>query len=157
MEKSQQLKKKLDQYKALELLESKTKDLPTFEAAHVKRQLADASASEIEKKFSKVLESVKEEAKKVEAEAETTLESEVQKIVDSEDIEENDMLRNRPHNAHIDDPRGVVAEGEDAEEADFETTETVNFNEDGDVELDDEDVINESTMKRWCQNAMEVI
>lgn len=37
MEKSQQLKKKLDKYKALALLESKTKDLPTFEAARVKK------------------------------------------------------------------------------------------------------------------------
>ena len=77
MEKSQQLKKKLDQYKALELLESKTKDLPTFEAAQVKKQLAEASAPEIEKKFKKVLESVKSEAKKIEEAEETTLESEV--------------------------------------------------------------------------------
>ena len=70
------------------------------------------------------------------------------------------MLRNRPHNGHIDDPRGVVAEAEDdVEEAeeDFETTETVNFNEDGDVELDDDDIINESTMQMWLRNAQEVI
>ena len=108
-----------------------------------------------------MLESVQAAAKEVEEAEETTLESEVQKIVDSEDIEENDMLRNRPHNAHIDDPRGVVSEGEDKDvdesEEDFETTETVNFNEDGDVELDDEDIINESTMNRWLRNAMEVI
>ena len=160
MEKTQQLKKKLDQYKALELLESKTKDLPTFEAARIKKHFAEASAPEIERKFKKVLESVKEEAKKAADEAETTLECEVQKIVDSEDIEENDMLRNRPHNGHIDDPRGVVAEAEDGvEEAeeDFETTETINFNEDGDVELDDDDIINESTMQMWLRNAQEVI
>ena len=159
MEKSQQLKKKLDQYKALELLESKTKDLPTFEAARIKKHFAEASAPEIEKKFNKVLESVKAEAKKVADEAETTLESEVQKIVDSEDIEENDMLRNRPHNAHINDPKGVVAENEETDEAeeDFETTETVNFNEDGEIELDDDDVINESTMSMWLRNAQEVL
>lgn len=158
MEKTQQLKKKLDQYKALELLESKTKDLPTFEAARIKKHFAEASAPEIEKKFKKVLETVKEEAKKAADEAETTLESEVQKIVDSEDIEENDMLRNRPHNDHIDDPRGVVAEAEDdVDEEDFETTETINFNEDGDVELDDDDIINESTMQMWLRNAQEVI
>lgn len=157
MEKSQELKKKLDQYKALELLESKTKDLPTFEAAQVKKQLAEASAPEIEKKFKKVLESVQAEAKKIEESEETTLECEVQKIVGSDDIEENDMLNGKPHNNH-------VAEGEEAEdkevdesEEDFETTETVKFNEDGDVELDEEDIINESTMNRWLQNAMEVI
>lgn len=67
------------------------------------------------------------------------------------------MLNGKPHNNH-------VVEGEDAEdkevdesEEDFETTETVKFNEDGDVELDEEDIINESTMNRWLQNAMEVI
>ena len=159
MAKSQELKKKLDQYKALELLESKTKDLPTFEASLVKKQLAEASAPEIEKKFNKVLESVKAEAKKAADEVETTLESEVQKIVDSEDIEENDMLRNRPHNAHVNDPKAVLPENEecDEDEEDFETVETVKFDENGDVELDDEDVINESTMNRWLQNAVEII
>lgn len=161
MEKTQQLKKKLDEYKALELLESKTKDLPTFEAAQVKKQLAEASAPEIEKKFKKVLESVKAEAKKIEESEETTLESEVQKIVDSEDIEENDMLKGKPHNNHIAEDEDKDKESSNGEvnetEEDFETTETVNFNEDGDVELDDEDVINESTMNRWLRNAMEVL
>ena len=32
---------------------------------------------------------------------------------ESEEVEENDMLRNRPHNGHIDDPKGVVAEDEE--------------------------------------------
>ena len=157
MEKSQQLKKKLDKYKALALLESKTKDLPTFEAARVKKQLAEASAPEIEKKFNKVLESVQAAAKEVEEAEETTLESEVQKIVDSEDIEENDMLKGKPHNNHVVEADEEKKEDTVDEEEDFETTETVNFNEDGDVELDDEDIINESTMNRWLRNAMEVI
>ncbi len=157
MEKNQKLNKKLGEYKALELLESKTKDLPTFEASKIKRHFAEASAPEIEKNFKKVLEAVKTEAKKAEDDVETTLESEVNKIVDSEEVEENDMLRNRPHNGHIDDPSGVVAEAEDVDEEDFETTETVNFNEDGDVELDDDDVINESTMSIWLRNAKEEI
>ena len=157
MEKSQQLKKKLDEYKALALLESKTKDLPTFEAARVKKQLAKASAPEIEKKFNKVLESVQAAAKEVEEAEETTLESEVQKIVDSEDIEENDMLKGKPHNNHVVEADEEKKEKTVDEEEDFETTETVNFNEDGDVELDEEDIINESTMNRWLRNAMEVI
>ena len=155
MAKSQSLKKKLDQYKALELLESKTKDLPTFEASLVKKQLAEASAPEIEKKFKKVLESVKAESKKIEDEAETTLESEVKKIVDSEEdkLEENDMLRGKPHNNHVaEDGNEDVAEDDD-----FETTESVKFNEDGDVELDDDDVINESTMNMWLRNAKEIL
>lgn len=33
-------------------------------------------------------------------------------VAAAEDIEENDMLRNRPHNGHIDDPAGVVAEND---------------------------------------------
>ena len=37
-------------------------------------------------------------------------------IKDSEEVEENDMLRNRPHNGHINDPRGVIAEGEDEDD-----------------------------------------
>jgi len=78
----------------------------------------------------------------------------VNKIVDSEEVEENDMLRNRPHNAHIDDPAGIKESEEDVEE-DFETTETVKFNEDGDVELDDDDVIDESIMKIWCNQSIE--
>ena len=157
MHKSQQLKKKLDEYKALALLESKTKDLPTFEAAQVKKHLAEASAPEIEKRFNKVLESVQAAAKEVEEAEETTLESEVQKIVDSEDIEENDMLKGKPHNNHVVEAEKEKKEETVDEEEDFETTETVNFNEDGDVELDDEDIINESTMSRWLRNAMEVI
>lgn len=43
----------------------------------MKKQLAEASAPEIEKKFKKVLESVQAEAKKIEESEETTLESEV--------------------------------------------------------------------------------
>ena len=42
------------------------------------------------------------------------------------------------------------------DDEDFETTETVTFNENGDIELDEEDVIDESTMKRWCLQSLEV-
>ena len=56
------------------------------------------------------------------------------------------MLRNKPHNGHIDDPAGI----KEAEEEDFETTEEVKLNEDGEIELDDDDVIDESIMKQWC-------
>lgn len=156
MEKTQQLKKKLDQYKALELLESKTKDLPTFEARKIKKHFATASAPEIEKNFKKVLESVKEDVKEAEKDAETTLESEVQKIVDSDDINEGDEETTHVHCKDDDCDDGHPAGVDEAEE-DFETTETINFNEDGDIELDAEDVINESTMKMWLRNAQEVL
>ena len=58
MEKNQQLNKKLGQYKAAQLLESKTQDLPAFEARKIKKHFATASAPEIEKNFKTVLESV---------------------------------------------------------------------------------------------------
>lgn len=160
MAKSQELKKKLEQYKAFALLESKTKDLPTFEARKLKKHFSKASAAQIEKNFDKVYENVKDVCKEAEKDAETALEAEVEKIVDDSeetDVKENDMLRNRPHNGHIDDPRGVISEGDDtendAEEEDFETTETITYNENGDVELGEDDVIDESTMNRWCRFA----
>ena len=152
MDREQKLNKKLNQYKALELLESKTKDLPSFEARKIKRHFAEATAPEIEKNFKKVLETVKKDAKEVAKEVETTLESEVKKIVNEEDVDENDLLRNRPHNAHVNDPAGVMNE----EEEDFETTETITYNEDGEIELGEEDVIDESTMSKWCNMSLEV-
>jgi hypothetical protein len=67
---------------------------------------------------------------------------------------ENDMLRNKPHNNHISDP--AAAKFNEAEE-DFETTETISYNENGEIELGDEDVIDESTMNRWCAQSIEIL
>ena len=148
MAQTQKLNKKLNEYKAAQLLEAKTQDLPTYEARKIKRHFATATAPEIEKNFKKVLESVKEDSKNAEKEVESTLESEVSKIVDSEEVEENDMLKNRPHNGHI-------SAKETLAEKDFETTESVNFDEDGNVSLDEDDVIDEATMKQWCLQSIE--
>lgn len=159
MAKTQELKRKIDQFKALELLESKTKDLPTFEARAVKKRLAEATAPEIEKTFKKVLESVQAEAKKAEEEAETTLESEIDKIVDSDEeqlketedadkngkLKEDDLLKGRVHNGHL----------SEAEE-DFETMEEVDVDANGDVKLDESDVIDPGLMKLWCSQSIEV-
>lgn len=159
MAKTQQLKKKIDQLKALELLESKTKDLPTFEARAVKKRLAEATAPEIEKKFNKVLESVQAEAKRAEEEAETTLESEIDKIVDSDEdqlkeaeeadengkLKEDDILKGRVHNGHL-------AEAEE----DFETMEEVDLDANGDVTLNESEVIDPDLMKMWCAQSIEV-
>jgi hypothetical protein len=132
------------------LLESKTKDLPSFEARRVKRQLKEASVEEIEKKFDKTLKSVREDAKAVKAAVEEdskkTVESEIEQIL-SNDMDEDDMLKNRPHNLHKD---------ENLNEEDFETTETVNMTETGDVELDESEVIDGNLMKLWCRQAVEV-
>lgn len=155
MEKTQQLKKKLSHYKAAELLESKTKDLPAFEARRLKKHFAEATAPEIEKNFKKALKEVKQEANEVAEEVEATLEEEVQKIVDCDEIGENDMLRNKPHNNHISDPK--AANFNEDEEKDFETTESVSYNENGEIELTDDDVIDESTMNRWCAQSLQIL
>jgi len=162
MEKNQDLAKKLSQYKAVEVLESKTQDLPAFEARKVKKHFANATAADIEKNFGKVLESLKQEAKEVEEEAETTLEAEVDKIVGEDDVTENDMLKGKPHNNHVAEGETAEVEAEEEldeeeEDEDFETVEEVKFNEDGDIELDEDDVIDESTMSKWCQQSIEVI
>jgi len=172
MKKTREIKEKLDSFKAKELLESKTKDLPTYEARKVKKQLKEATAPEIEKKFDETLKSVRKGMEIGEAEDEVAVEAEIEKILESdveeddilkdrphnahvsklgeaEDVEEDDVLKNRPHNAHV-----SVAEDED-EEA-FETMETVRETEDGDVELDESDVIDSNLMKMWCCQSVEV-
>ena len=95
-----------------------------------------------------------DEAEKACDEAEKTCDETEKACDETEEVEENDMLRNRPHNGHIDDPAGVIAEGEDEE--DFETDESISYNEDGEIELNDDDVIDESTMKKWCLQSLEV-
>jgi hypothetical protein len=62
-------------------------------------------------------------------------------------MDEDDMLKNRPHNLHKD---------ENLNEEDFETTETVNMTETGDVELEESEVIDSNLMKLWCRQAVEV-
>lgn len=179
MAQTQQLKRKIDQFKAFELLESKTKDLPAFEARAIKKRLATATAPEIEKKFQSVLESIQAEAKKAEEEAETTLESEIDKIVDSEEdqlqegegcgLEEDDLLKGRVHNGHLDETEGEDDEEDegkkkkkkakkpsDDEEEDFETMEQVDMDANGDVKLEESEVIDPSLMKMWCAQSVEV-
>lgn len=101
MAKSQELTKKLNQYKALELLESKTKDLPSYEARQVKKLLAEATVPEIEANFNKVLSKVHKQIRESVDEC-STFESEISKIVDSEDdqMDEDGLVGERPHNLH---------------------------------------------------------
>jgi len=49
------MKKKLNEYKAMSLLESKTAHLPSYEARKVKKMLSEATVEEIESKFDKTL------------------------------------------------------------------------------------------------------
>ena len=165
MAKTQKLNKKIDNFKAMELLESKTKDLPDYEARQMKKRLAEASTVEIEKTFSKVLESVKEEMKEAELEEETSIEEEVKDIIecDGEDVKENDILKNRKHNAHVD-------EAEDVDEDDMlkGRNHNLHVNEDekcpkcgkspcecneDEEELDESYVIDSNLMKWFCDKA----
>lgn len=160
MEKGLALSKKVDSFKAMELLESKTKDLPEFEARQMKKRLAKASPAEIEAKFDRILESVKEDMKVEEKEEAASIEEEVKDIiegkekeVDEDDVKENDMLKGKHHNLHIkeDEEKEEDAEKTDEDE-DYETTEIVDVDEDGDVVLPESEVIDEELMKLWCRD-----
>lgn len=88
---------------------------------------------------------MKKDVKEAAKEAETTLESEVSKIVNEDDAEV------------LADVKTTAAPAPSAgDDEDFETTETITYNEDGDIELGEEDVIDESTMKQWCNMSYEV-
>lgn len=160
MEKTQKLNRKIDSFKAMELLESKTKDLPTFEARKMKKRFADATTTEIEKNFKKVLESVQAEVKEDEKEEETTLESEINGILEADEVKENDPLKGRTHNGHIaegekEEKEVKEAEEEEVKEADepYETMESFKFDKDGDVILESEDIIDANYMKSLCAMA----
>lgn len=183
------LKRELDKLEAVKLLESKTQNLPEFEARSVKKRLAEASTEEIKKNFKSVLESVKDQAKKVADEKETSLDEEINNIINDDDLEEDDMLKGRKHNLHVDESdeecpecgnNPCTCEDEDLEEddllkgrkhnahideddedvdeeeEDFETMEEVQFDEDGNVDLDESEIIPPSLMKLWCNQSIEV-
>lgn len=157
VKKSMDLNKKLDSLKAVELLESKTKDLPTFEARQIKKRLEGATAAEVESNFQKVYESVKDDMKTEAEDTETTIEEEVKDIIEAEeDVKEDDILKNKPHNKH-------VAEGEeDVKEDDLlknrphnkhiaEGEDDLDEAEDDDLDEAEDDEINESVMAAWVK------
>lgn len=143
MDKTLKLNKKIDSFKALELLESKTKDLPSFEARQVKKLLAESTVTEIEKTFDKTLESVKDNMKVEEKEEEACIEDEVKDIIEGEAACKTSKLT-AAEEAEV----KKVVEAEDDE--DYETTERVKETEDGDVELDESEVIDQDLMRLWC-------
>lgn len=150
MTKSQQLNSKLEQVKAAELLESKTKDLPTFEARKIKKRFANATTTEINAKFDKVLESVKDEIKEDTKEDEVTLEAEINDILENDEVE-------KP--VKEDDATLEAEDTEDKEETTktnednkpFETMESFKFDNNGDVILESDDIIDADYMKSLCR------
>ena len=117
----------------------------------MKRQLKEATVDEIEKKFDKTLKYVREEAKAAKDDADKdvkkTVETEIDEILNDE-VKEDEYRKpkNQPHNLHQ----------ADESEEEFETTESVKMNDEGDVELDESDVIDGDLMKLWCRQAVEV-
>ena len=157
--KAMALNKKLDDLKAVELLESKTKDLPAFEARQIKKRLAGASAAEVEKKFKKVYESVKNDMADASNEEETSIEEEVKDIIEAEDgVKEDDLLDDRPHNLHAplrkeaegDKPTNECGDGEKKPKKDEQLEEQDDIDE-NDLDEAFHDEISESQMDAWVK------
>lgn len=142
MEKTLKLNKKIDQFKALELLESKTKDLPSYEARQIKKRLANASTSEIESKFKIVLESIKDDMAKADVEEEVSLEEEVKNIIndDSKTSEDKD----------VEDKEEDKSPTNECDDTQYETRESFKFNDEGEIMLEAEDIIDAKYMKSLC-------
>lgn len=151
IDKSLKLNRKIDSFKAAELLESMSKDLPSYEARQLKKRFENASTVEIQKNFKRVLESVKEEMKVDEKEEEASLEEEVKDIIESEEeVKENDILKGRHHNGHLPESE------EDLDEAEDEVTEA-----DEEIDESDDESINESIdpklMELWTKQFNKII
>lgn len=175
LHKNEELTKRLDAVEARELLESKTKDLPAFEARQVKKQLKEAATpAAVNEKFDDTLKQVQKTAQEAEKDQELEIEAEINKIITGDDVKEDDLLDNRPHNAHVAESEEQVKEddmlkktphngdaqhnahNEESEDEVFETMEIIRMNESGDVELDESDVIDADLMKQWCNQSIEV-
>ena len=97
----------------------------------MKKKFALASAPEIEKNFDKVLESIKKKSADDEAKADLALEDEVNNIVsEGDNLDEDDILNNRFHNFHHNKPSDKRIQEKEEE---FESTETVQMDEDGNI------------------------
>lgn len=138
MNKSLTLKKKVDKFKSLELMESKTKDLPTFEARQLKKKFAESTPEEIEENFDKELKKIKTEADKVEKDEETTLEDEVKEIIKTGETKKKETKK--------------VKEPEETEDTE---TEEVDSDETDDA-TNESDVIDSSLMKLWINRSLTI-
>lgn len=144
MKKELSLVKTLKVAKGKELLESKVKDLPILEARQIKKRLDGCTPDEITSKFKRVFESVKREIDDETNSEETTLESEISKI-----IQDKPTDKPRPITASAKPKMPVpVPEGED-EDILAKTKDEIAEDDEDDIELSDEEKIDESLMSRW--------
>lgn len=142
MKTAQKLTQKINKFKSAELLESKTKDLPAYEARQIKKILGESSVEEINKKFDKTLKNVQKKVSEANDAEEATLTSEIENILsDNDRMTEDDMLKGRKHNGHID-------EGDDCKDC---KDEKAKMADESDETLTDE--IDESLMQLWAKQA----
>lgn len=153
MKTTQKLTQKINKFKSAELLESKTKDLPAYEARQIKKILGESSVEEINRKFNKTLKTVQKQVSEANDAEEATLTSEIENILSDDDsMTENDMLKGRKHNGHID-------EGDDCKDRKDEKAKMADeSNEDKDEEVVESDnmqtdEIDESLMQLWAKQA----
>lgn len=143
----QKLSAQLEAKKAKDLLAKKTKDLPLFEAQQIKRRFAGATCVEIEKNFSKLLESVREEMQEEAKEAEKTLEEEVNEIIAREASE--------PKQDDTEDKdKKPVEEAEDTDDSEKEEAEDT---DEDDVKLEESEKIPAGLMQRWISRSSTII
>lgn len=146
MTKTLKLNNKIEQFKAIELLESKTKDLPTLEARQIKKRLAESTTEEIEENFDKVLKSIKREAEEEAAKEEASLEDEVKEIIKtgktSEKKSENKSEKKSEKKEETSD---------DNKEEIEETSDDL----DDDI-MEESDVIDSNLMKLWINKSLTI-
>lgn len=142
MKTAQKLTQKINKFKSAELLESKTKDLPAYEARQIKKILGESSVEEINKKFDKTLKNVQKKVSEANDAEEATLTSEIENILsDNDRMTEDDMLKGRKHNGHID-------EGDDCKDCKDEKAKMADESDETQTyEID------ESLMQLWAKQA----
>lgn len=142
MKTAQKLTQKINKFKSAELLESKTKDLPAYEARQIKKILGESSVEEINKKFDKTLKNVQKKVSEANDAEEATLTSEIENILsDNDRMTEDDMLKGRKHNGHID-------EGDDCKDCKDEKAKMADESDETQT-----DEIDESLMQLWAKQA----
>ena len=146
MAKSLKLNNKIEQFKAIELLESKTKDLPTLEARQIKKRLAESTVEEIEENFDKVLKSVKREAEEEAAKEDAALEDEVKEIIKTGKTSEKKSTKKTEKKAEE-----KPADDEETEETSDETSE-----ETDEEVVEESDVIDSNLMKLWINRSLTI-
>lgn len=125
------LKTKISHRKAKDLLERKTKDLPLFEAKQVKARLAHATVEEINSKFKKVLESVRDDMAMEAEEKENDLDAEISDILDKDAAAAADKNIDKADDAEDSDE----TEDDEADDAEDDTEDA----DDSEDEEDEED------------------